>query len=84
MINLSKNDKPQLVYSTKEKKRLKFLLFMTLFMTVCTTTVIFAAFYVMPPNRTNFVFITFLSIMGYLGAMLYFDSYLTEKGGKGL
>jgi len=84
MINLSKNDKPQLVYSTKEKKRLKFLLFMTVFMTVCTTAVIFSAFYVMPPSRTNFVFITFLSIMGYLGAMLYLDSYLTEKGGKGL
>jgi hypothetical protein len=45
---------------------------------------IYAAFYVMPPNRTNFVFITLLSIMGYLGAMLYFDSYLIEKGGKGL
>jgi hypothetical protein len=68
-------------------KRTTFLLLMTIFMIICTTTMIYAAFYVMPPNRTNFVFITFtslLSIMGYLGAMLYFDSYLIEKGGKGL
>jgi len=65
-------------------KRTTFLLLMTIFMIICTTTMIYAAFYVMPPNRTNFVFITLLSIMGYLGAMLYFDSYLIEKGGKGL
>ena len=65
-------------------KRTTFLLLMTIFMIICTTTMIYAAFYVMPPSRTNFVFITFLSIMGYLGAMLYFDSYLIEKGGKGL
>lgn len=60
-------------------KRTTFLLLMTIFMIICTSLMIFAAFYVMPPSRTNLCLISLLSIMGYLGAMLYFDSYLTEK-----
>jgi len=78
-INLSKNKTPQLVYSTKEKRRIRFLLFMTIFMIVVTTACMIAGFAVMPVSRFNFMFITFITTLGYLVAFCYYDCYLKEK-----
>jgi len=65
-------------------KKTTLLLFMTIFMIVITTVMILLAFYVMPANRFNLCFITLLSTLGYLGAFCYYDTYLMQKGGKGL
>lgn len=78
-INLSKNNKPHLVYSSRQKKRFSFLLFMTIFMIVVTTVCMIVGFAILPVSRINFIFITALTIMGYLTAFCYYECYLKEK-----
>lgn len=60
-------------------KRLNFILFMAIFMTIITTALIICAFSVLDCNRTNLILIMGVSTMGYLGAFLYYDIYLKLK-----
>jgi NADH:ubiquinone oxidoreductase subunit 3 (subunit A) len=70
--------------SKRDRKRRRFLLFMTFFMIFITTVMTIAGFAVIPVSRGNFVFLTGMTLMGYLTAFLCYDSYLEEKGGKRL
>ena len=81
-INLSKNKDKHLVFSTKEKKRMKLFIYMTTFMIVATTAAIVLAFLLLPATKGNLVLISLLSMIGYLGAFFYYDLYLAEKGRK--
>lgn len=56
-----------------------FYLFMTIFMIIVTTAMLFAGFAVLPVSRINFMLINALSLMGYLGAFCYFDSFIKVK-----
>jgi hypothetical protein len=80
-INLSKNKTKNLVYSTREKKRMNFLLFMSIFMIVTTTALMIMSFYVLPACTTNLILITTMCLLGYLGAFCYYDAYQTTKKG---
>jgi len=60
-------------------KRLNFILFMAIFMTIITTAIIIIGFGILDCNRTNLILIIGVSTMGYLGAFLYYDIYLKLK-----
>ena len=60
-------------------KKTTFLLFMTIFMVVITTVVMLLSFFVLDATRDNFLLITLLSIVGYLGAFCYYNLYLNQK-----
>jgi len=60
-------------------KKTTFLLFMTIFMVAITTIVIALSFFVLDATRDNFLLITLLSIVGYLGAFCYYNLYLNQK-----
>jgi hypothetical protein len=81
-INLSKNNKKQLVYSTREKKRMNVLLFMTIFMVLATTAAMMLGFAVLPVSRNSYILITCVIILGYLTAFAYYDSYQKLKSGN--
>lgn len=88
MAKLTNDDYQQLVEISKrrkaERKRMRFLLFMTFFMIFITTVMMLAGFASIPVTRGNFVFLTGMTLMGYLTAFLCYDTYLEEKGGKRL
>lgn len=88
-INLKKStisDYQQLVEINKrfkrDRKRRKFLLFMTFFMIFITTVMMFCGFATIPVSRMNFIFLTGMTLLGYLTAFFCYDTYLEEKGGK--
>lgn len=64
-------------------KKTKFFIYMTAFMIVATTIVMVLGFLILPATRSNFILITVLNLIGYSGALCYYDLYLREKGGKG-
>ena len=81
-INLSKNKTPQLIYNSRDKKRMKHFLFMTIFMIVCTSLFMFLGFYLLPVTVFNLTFISMMTGTGYIGAFLFYDNYLTIKKNK--
>lgn len=81
-INLSKNKTPNLIYSSQEKKRMKFLLFMSIFMIASTTIAMYLGFYLLPVNVFNLIFISIMTCTGYIGGLLYYNDYLTIKKKK--
>ena len=80
IIHITRN----LYYSQQltHMKKTTFLLAITIFMFLATTMLIVLAFYVMPVSRINFILITLLSIMGYLGAACYYNLYLKKLKNK--
>lgn len=79
-INLIKNSKG--VYHQEKPRmtgRQKFLLFMAIFMVVITTTVMILGFMLLDATKVNFVLISLLNLVGYLGAFCYYDLYLKTK-----
>ena len=64
-------------------KKTKIFIYMTAFMIVVTTIVMVLGFLILPATRNNFILITVLNLIGYSGALGYYDRYLREKGGKG-
>jgi ABC-type bacteriocin/lantibiotic exporter with double-glycine peptidase domain len=81
-IFLAKNKAPQLIYNSRDKKRMKHFLFMTIFMIVCTSLFMFLGFYLLPVNLFNLVFISMMTTTGYIGAFLFYNNYLTIKKKK--
>ena len=83
-FNLSKNNTPNMVSGMEDRrrraiqwnKRRKFLLFMTIFMTISTITIMFLGFAYLPVNRNSFIAVTVISVLGYLTAGCYYDSYI--------
>ena len=58
----------------------KILLFwMTIFMFIFTSIVIFSSFAYLEPSRNNLILIVGISFTGYLAAFLFADEYLKEK-----
>lgn len=55
------------------------LLYIAVFLAIITTIVMFIGFAILPVSRINFIFINFLTIMGYLGSMAYYSLYLERK-----
>ena len=60
-------------------KKTTFLLFMTIFMVVLSTTVMILGFMTLEATKVNFILISFLNLIGYLGAFCYYDIYLKNK-----
>ena len=56
-----------------------FYLFMTIFMIVVTTIVMFAGFATLPVSRSSMLVICCLTTIGYLSAFAYFDMYIKAK-----
>ena len=56
-----------------------FYLFMTIFMIVITTIVMFTGFAVLPVSRSSMMMICCLTTIGYLSAFAYFDMYIKSK-----
>jgi hypothetical protein len=81
-INLSKNKTPQLIYNSQEKRLMKLNVYLAIFMTVATSVAMYIGFYLLPVNRFNFCFISLMTTIGYIGAFLYYDNYLTIKKKK--
>lgn len=81
-FNLSKNKTPNLIYSSQEKKRMKFFLFMTIFMIAATTVAMFVGFHLMPVTKLNLLLIITMTTMGYVIGLLYYNDYLTIKKEK--
>ena len=57
------------------RKRKKFLLFMTIFMSISTIMIMFLGFAYLPVSRNSFIAVTVISVLGYLTAGCYYDSY---------
>lgn len=81
-INLSKDKTPKLIYYSQEKKKMKFLLFMSVFMIAATSLLMFLGFYVMPVTKFNLLLISIITTMGYVIGLLYYNNYLTIKKKK--
>lgn len=60
-------------------KRSKFLLFMTVFMISASFVIMILAFIIMPATKSNFLLISMVNLLGYLGAFCYYDLYLKTK-----
>jgi len=56
-----------------------FLLFMTIFMTISTMVMMFLGFAYLPVSRNSFIAVTVISVLGYLTAGCYYDSYRKIK-----
>lgn len=67
--------------ATQWNKRRRFLMFMTIFMIVITTAMMFLGFAYLPVSRQSFILITFMNLLGYATAFCYYDSYQKMKGG---
>jgi hypothetical protein len=78
-INLSKNQNKNFVYNTKEKKRMKFLIYMTAFMFICTTSVILLALCALTPSWSHLFIIMCMSALGYLTTIGYYSEYRKER-----
>ena len=79
-INLVKNSKG--VYHQEKPKmtgKQKFLLFMTIFMISASFVIMILSFIVLPATKTNFILISVLNLIGFLGAFCYYDLYLQTK-----
>jgi hypothetical protein len=81
-INLSKDKTPKLIYYSQEKKKMKFLLFMTIFMIAATSLLMFLGFYLLPVSLFNLLFISLMTCAGYIAGLLYYNNYLTIKKKK--
>ena len=68
--------------SRQNKRKQRFLLFMSIFMIAVTTALIFLGFYVMPVTKFNLLLISIITVMGYVIGLLYYDNYLTIKKKK--
>jgi|APGre2960657404_1045060.scaffolds.fasta_scaffold15817_1 hypothetical protein len=65
-------------------KKANLLLFMAIFMFVITTLFLFSGMALVPVNKIFIIVLSLTTIVGYLGALCYYDMHLKEKGGKGL
>lgn len=81
-INLSKDKTPKLIYYSQEKKKMKFLLFMTIFMIAATSLLMFLGFYLLPVSLFNLLFISLMTCAGYIAGLVYYNNYLTIKKKK--
>lgn len=50
-------------------------LIMAILLVIVTTTIILLSFTVLEPNGNNMALICMLSVIGYIAAAMYFDSY---------
>jgi hypothetical protein len=50
-------------------------LIMAMLLAIVTTSIILLSFVVLEPNGNNMALICMLSVMGYIGSYIYFDSY---------
>ena len=50
-------------------------LIMAILLAIVTTSIILLSFVVLEPNGNNMALICMLSVMGYIGSYIYFDSY---------
>lgn len=60
-------------------KKSTFLLFMTVFMISASFVIMILAFIIMPVTKSNFLLISIVNLLGYLGAFCYYDLYLKTK-----
>lgn len=60
-------------------KKSTFLLFMTVFMISASFVIMILAFIIMPATKSNFLLISIVNLLGYLGAFCYYDLYLKTK-----
>ena len=81
-FNLSKDKTPKIIYVSRDKKRMKHFLFMTIFMIVATSFFMYLGFYLLPVSVFNLTFISLMTTSGYIGAFLFYDNYLTIKKKK--
>ena len=68
--------------SKQNKRKRRFLLFMSIFMIAATTVAMYLGFYFLPVNVFNLLFISIMTCTGYLGGLLYYNNYLTIKKEK--
>ena len=68
--------------SRQNKRRQRFLLFMSIFMIASTTIAMYLGFYLLPVNVFNLIFISIMTCTGYIGGLLYYNNYLIIKKKK--
>jgi len=80
---ISKNPRSQWNKSKKQnKKNMKiynYLILLTIFMISASFVIMILAFMVLPATKSNFLLISTVNLMGYLGAFCYYDLYLKTK-----